>query len=198
MTNRRILIMHRRVIALLVALAGAAAARADNRHQADRVQRRLDESRRACSFRFRTLRQATGRAARLTNTVRPVRWLDPKPRNWRSSATSSFRPICTAKASCRRPRWMRRRSSGSPAEIATLVRNRMAAARDALERVSQVDPKRVAAVGYGVGGTAVLELARNKADLDGVVCVHGDLTPTGADGKNVSASLLIISGPTIR
>jgi dienelactone hydrolase len=75
-----------------------------------------------------------------------------------------------------------------------LVRNRIAAARDALERVAQVDPKRVAAVGYGVGGTAVLELARNKADLDGVVCVHGDLTPTGADGKNVSASLLIIVG----
>jgi dienelactone hydrolase len=73
-----------------------------------------------------------------------------------------------------------------------LVRNRMAAARDALERVSQVDPKRVAAVGFGVGGTAVLELARNKAELDGVVCVHGDLTPTGADGKNVSASLLVI------
>jgi dienelactone hydrolase len=76
----------------------------------------------------------------------------------------------------------------------TLVRNRMAAARDALERVSQLDPKRVAAVGYGVGGTAALELARNKADLDGVVCVHGDLTPTGADGKNVSASLLVILG----
>lgn len=76
----------------------------------------------------------------------------------------------------------------------TLVRERMAAARLALEKAPQVDPKRVAAVGYGAGGTAVLELARAKADLEGVVCVHGDLTPTGDDGKNVSASLLLIGG----
>jgi dienelactone hydrolase len=76
----------------------------------------------------------------------------------------------------------------------TLVRERMAAARAALEKVPHVDPKRVAAVGYGAGGTAALELARAKADLEGVVCVHGDLTPTGEDGKNVGASLLVIVG----
>ena len=52
----------------------------------------------------------------------------------------------------------------------------------------------MAAVGYGVGGTAVLELARAKADLDGVVCVHGDPTPAGDDGKNVGASLLVLVG----
>jgi dienelactone hydrolase len=75
-----------------------------------------------------------------------------------------------------------------------LVRGRAAAGRAALEQVPQVDQKRVAAVGYGVGGTAVLELARAKADLEGVVCVHGDLTPAGDDGKNVGASLLVIVG----
>jgi dienelactone hydrolase len=75
-----------------------------------------------------------------------------------------------------------------------LVRERTAAARTALEKVALVDSKRVAAVGYGIGGTAVLELARAKADLEGVVCVHGDLTPTGEDGKNVGASLLVIVG----
>lgn len=75
-----------------------------------------------------------------------------------------------------------------------LVRGRLAAAQATLEKVPQVDPRRVAAVGYGVGGTAVLELARAKADLEGVVCVHGDLTPSGQDGKNVSASLLILVG----
>jgi dienelactone hydrolase len=74
------------------------------------------------------------------------------------------------------------------------IRERMAAARKAIEKVPQVDLKRVAAVGYGTGGTAVLELARAKADLEGVVCVHGDLTPTGEDGKNVGAALLIILG----
>jgi dienelactone hydrolase len=76
----------------------------------------------------------------------------------------------------------------------TLVRERTAAARAALEKVPHVDPKHVAAVGYGIGGTAVLELARSRAVLDGVVCVHGDLTPTGEDGKNISAALLILVG----
>jgi dienelactone hydrolase len=76
----------------------------------------------------------------------------------------------------------------------TLIRERAAAVRAALDRVPQVDPKRVAAVGYGTGGTAVLELARARADLEGVVCVHGDLTPTGDDGKNVGAAVLVIVG----
>ncbi len=76
----------------------------------------------------------------------------------------------------------------------TLVRERTAAARAVLDKMPQVDPKRVAAVGYGTGGTAVLELARAKSDLEGVACIHGDLTPTGDDGKNVAASLLIIVG----
>jgi dienelactone hydrolase len=76
----------------------------------------------------------------------------------------------------------------------SLVRERAAAARAALDRLPQVDGKRVAAVGYGVGGTVVLELARARADLDGVVCVHADLTPTGNDGKNVGAAVLAIVG----
>src|SRR5439155_24889558 len=76
----------------------------------------------------------------------------------------------------------------------SLVRERMEAARAMLEKSPQVDPRRLAAVGYGTGGTAVLELARAKADLEGVVCVHGDLNPTGDDGKNVSTSLLVFVG----
>ena len=82
----------------------------------------------------------------------------------------------------------------------SLVRGRTAAARAAIEKVPQVDPKRLAAVGYGVGGTAVLELARAKAELEGVVSVHGDPAPVGDvgdvgdDGKNVGASVLVIVG----
>ena len=64
----------------------------------------------------------------------------------------------------------------------------------ALEKLPNVDPKRVAAVGYGIGGTAVLELARSKAELEGVVCVHGDPTPAGNDGKSVGASVMVIVG----
>src|SRR5262249_32312400 len=76
----------------------------------------------------------------------------------------------------------------------TLVRERAAAARAALEGIPDVDSKRVAAVGYGVGGTAVLELARARAELEAVVCVHGDPVPTGDDGKNVAAPVLVIVG----
>ncbi|HJZ92780.1 MAG TPA: dienelactone hydrolase family protein [Gemmataceae bacterium] len=76
----------------------------------------------------------------------------------------------------------------------TLVRERTAAALPILDKQPNVDPKRVAAVGYGAGGTAVLELARAKADLDGVVCVHGDIAPTGDDGKNVGAAVLVLVG----
>ncbi len=75
-----------------------------------------------------------------------------------------------------------------------LVRGRVAAALAALEKLPNVDPKRLAAVGYGAGGTAVLELARAKAEVEGVVCVHGDPTPAGNDGKSVGASVLVVVG----
>src|SRR5262249_44677783 len=69
------------------------------------------------------------------------------------------------------------------------------AALGLLARQSQVDPKRLAAVGYGVGGTGVLELARAGAELEGVVCVHGELgTPQPDEAKKVSASVLILVG----
>ena len=75
-----------------------------------------------------------------------------------------------------------------------LIRERMTAALAALEKLPNVDPKRLAAVGYGTGGTGVLELARTKAELEGVVCIHGNIAPTGDDGKNVGASILVIVG----
>lgn len=75
------------------------------------------------------------------------------------------------------------------------VRARTAAGLAALCRQSQVDPKRVGAIGSGVGGTALLELARSGADLEGVVCLHGDLsTPNPADGKKVEAAVLALVG----
>ncbi|HEX4611537.1 MAG TPA: dienelactone hydrolase family protein [Urbifossiella sp.] len=83
---------------------------------------------------------------------------------------------------------------GLPGKDRTLVRGRVAAGLAALEKLPNVDPKRLAAVGYGAGGTAVLELARAKAEVEGVVCVHGDPTPTGSDGKSVGASVLVVVG----
>jgi len=76
----------------------------------------------------------------------------------------------------------------------SFVRERVAIGKETLERQPQVDAKRIAAVGYGAGGTAVLELARAKGDVEGIACIHGDLTPAGDDGKNVGAALLVIVG----
>jgi len=75
-----------------------------------------------------------------------------------------------------------------------LVRSRGVAALAAVEKLDQADMERVVAVGYGTGGTAVLEWARSKAKLQAIACVHGDLTPMGADGKNIGASVLVVTG----
>jgi dienelactone hydrolase/guanyl-specific ribonuclease Sa len=83
--------------------------------------------------------------------------------------------------------------SGFPKDRAA-ARDRAAAGLAALVKLPRVDPNRVAAVGYGAGGTAVLDLARAKAELEGVACVHADVSPTGADGKNVGAAVLAVAG----
>lgn len=75
-----------------------------------------------------------------------------------------------------------------------LVRSRGLAALAAVEKLDQADMERAVAVGYGTGGTAVLEWARSKAKLQAIACVHGDLTPMGADGKNIGASVLVVTG----
>jgi dienelactone hydrolase len=77
----------------------------------------------------------------------------------------------------------------------TLVRERLQAALGLLARQPQVDPKRLGAIGYGVGGTAVLELARAGAELEGVVCVHGELgRPQPDEAKKIGASILVLVG----
>jgi dienelactone hydrolase len=77
----------------------------------------------------------------------------------------------------------------------TLVRGRAEAALGVLTRQPQADTKRIAAVGYGAGGTAWLELARTGADLEGVAVVHGDLSASNpAEAKKVSAAIFAIVG----
>ncbi|MGA2152580.1 MAG: dienelactone hydrolase family protein, partial [Geobacteraceae bacterium] len=61
-------------------------------------------------------------------------------------------------------------------------RAQAAAGPEVLKSRPQVDPARIAAIGYCFGGTVVLEMARSGADLKGVVSFHGGLaTPTPAD-----------------
>lgn len=57
------------------------------------------------------------------------------------------------------------------------------------------DLKRQAAVGFCFGGGNVLELARTGANLQAVICLHGDLlTPLPAKGGDIKAALCVIHG----
>ncbi len=76
-----------------------------------------------------------------------------------------------------------------------LFRRRVNAALDQLKKQPQVDATRTAALGYCFGGTAVLELARSGADVDGVISFHGGLsTPNTTDLKNFKGRILVLNG----
>lgn len=85
--------------------------------------------------------------------------------------------------------------SGAVRKNLHVMQSRFDAARSVLSRHPTVDRKRVAAIGYCFGGSVVLEMARQGADLAGVVSFHGGLT-TGnpaAPGK-VKAKVLVLNG----
>lgn len=75
----------------------------------------------------------------------------------------------------------------------SLFRKRVRLALETLRAMPEAKPDRLAAVGYCFGGTAVLELARDGADLKAVVSVHGGLdSPDPAAGAAIRASVLIL------
>ena len=75
------------------------------------------------------------------------------------------------------------------------LRARINAALTALKARKEVDPKKIAAIGYCFGGTTALELARSGADILGVVGFHAGLsTPNPADAKNIKGKILICHG----
>src|ERR1700680_2499585 len=79
-----------------------------------------------------------------------------------------------------------RRQARTLQEVANLVgglrndpqtlRARGRAALATLAALPQVDPTRLGAIGFCFGGSVVLELARDGADLAAVVSFHGVLT----------------------
>src|SRR6185369_13540894 len=77
----------------------------------------------------------------------------------------------------------------------SLLRARAAAGLDTLAHLPQVDPGRLAVIGYCFGGTAALELARSGADLRGTVSFHGGLdTPVPADALKIRGKVLVLHG----
>ena len=76
-----------------------------------------------------------------------------------------------------------------------LLRERVNAGLAVLKKHDLTDPKRVAAIGYCFGGTAVIELARSGADVAGVVSFHGGLdSPRSEDAKNIRCKVLALHG----
>jgi dienelactone hydrolase len=95
-----------------------------------------------------------------------------------------------------------RRQARNLQEVANLVgalraepeklRARGRTALAALAGLPQVDATRLAAIGFCFGGSVVLELAREGADLRAVVSFHGVLsTKMPAEVKSVKASVLV-------
>jgi dienelactone hydrolase len=63
------------------------------------------------------------------------------------------------------------------------------------EKRGIADARRKAAVGFCFGGGNVLELARSGAELDAVVCLHGDLATSMPAGKgDIKAAVFVIHG----
>lgn len=79
--------------------------------------------------------------------------------------------------------------------------HRARAALDALRSRSEVDPQRIAAIGYCFGGTMALELARAGEAIAGAVGFHSGLAPLSPEpAKKISSSILVCIGaddPTI-
>ena len=74
-------------------------------------------------------------------------------------------------------------------------RARARAGIDKLASLPQVDSSRLAAIGYCMGGTFALELARDGAPLRGVVSFHGGLqTQRPAQPGQVKAKVLVCHG----
>ena len=66
---------------------------------------------------------------------------------------------------------------------------------DQLKAQTQVDPGRLAAIGYCFGGATVMQMAYAGADLKGVVSFHGSLPPaTPEQAANIRARVLVAHG----
>ena len=76
-----------------------------------------------------------------------------------------------------------------------LMRKRVQAAFGILKKTPNTDAAKLGSIGYCLGGTTILELARDGADVKATVSFHGNLnTPNAADAKNIKGHILVLHG----
>jgi dienelactone hydrolase len=76
-----------------------------------------------------------------------------------------------------------------------LLQARMASLLEVVRAQPEVDPERVAAIGFCFGGLCALDLARTGADVKGVASFHGLFTPPGnLDGMPIKARVAAYHG----
>jgi predicted esterase len=107
---------------------------------------------------------------------------------WTTTATASRWPT--------RPSAASRLAPGAPIGPAFGLR-----AHKALETLAgqkEVDPARLAVIGYCFGGTTALEIGRSGGDVKAIVGFHSGLgTPEPQDAKNIKAKVLVCIGARI-
>jgi dienelactone hydrolase len=75
------------------------------------------------------------------------------------------------------------------------LQRRMKLALESIRKQKEVDPARVAAIGFCFGGLCVLDLARTGADVLGVASFHGLFTsPGNTTGNRIQARVLVMHG----
>ena len=76
-----------------------------------------------------------------------------------------------------------------------LLQARIGAAADAVRALPETADEPVAAMGFCFGGLCVLELARSRSDIAGVVSLHGLLMPAdNLPAPEISAKVLVLHG----
>ncbi len=79
-------------------------------------------------------------------------------------------------------------------EDRTALRDRLHSILKIVEQQEEVDPSRVAAIGFCFGGQCALDLARSGVEIAGVASFHGLFDPPGLEPRPIKARVIAFHG----